>query len=63
MFELRGDGRSPEELRTMVEWQIGPKLRQVPGVIESSASAARSSSTASRSIPSASPRRRLDSSR
>ena len=34
MFELRGDGRSPEELRTMVEWQIGPKLRQVPGVIE-----------------------------
>lgn len=34
MFELRGDGRSPEELRTMVEWQLGPKLRQVPGVIE-----------------------------
>lgn len=34
MFELRGDGRSPEELRTIVEWQIGPKLRQVPGVIE-----------------------------
>jgi cobalt-zinc-cadmium resistance protein CzcA len=34
MFELRGEGRSPEELRTMVEWQIGPRLRQVPGVIE-----------------------------
>ena len=34
MFELRGEGRSPEELRTMVEWQIGPKLRQVEGVIE-----------------------------
>lgn len=34
MFELRGDGRSAEELRTIVEWQIGPKLRQVPGVIE-----------------------------
>ena len=34
MFELRGDGRSPEELRTIVEWQIGPKLRQVEGVIE-----------------------------
>ncbi|OJY22046.1 MAG: hypothetical protein BGO98_35070 [Myxococcales bacterium 68-20] len=34
MFELRGDGRSPEELRTIVEWQLGPKLRQVPGVIE-----------------------------
>jgi len=34
MFELAGPGRSPEELRTIVEWQIGPKLRQVPGVIE-----------------------------
>jgi heavy metal efflux system protein len=34
MFELRGEGRSPEELRTIVEWQLGPKLRQVPGVIE-----------------------------
>lgn len=34
MFELKGDGRSPEELRTIVEWQIGPRLRQVPGVIE-----------------------------
>ncbi len=34
MFELKGEGRSPEELRTMVEWQIGPRLRQVPGVIE-----------------------------
>lgn len=36
MFELRADddNRSAEELRTMVDWQIGPKLRQVPGVIE-----------------------------
>jgi cobalt-zinc-cadmium resistance protein CzcA len=34
MFELRGQGRSAEELRTIVEWQIGPKLRQVEGVIE-----------------------------
>ncbi len=34
MFELKGPGRSPEELRTIVEWQLGPKLRQVPGVIE-----------------------------
>ena len=34
MFELKGEGRSPEELRTIVEWQLGPKLRQVPGVIE-----------------------------
>ncbi len=36
MFELRAEegARSDEELRTMVDWQIGPKLRQVPGVIE-----------------------------
>lgn len=35
MFELRSDaGRSSEELRTMIEWQIAPRLRQVPGVVE-----------------------------
>lgn len=37
MFELKPtteQARSDEELRTMIEWQIGPKLRQVPGVIE-----------------------------
>jgi cobalt-zinc-cadmium resistance protein CzcA len=36
MFELKPNGvaRSTEELRTIVEWQIGPRLRQVPGVIE-----------------------------
>jgi cobalt-zinc-cadmium resistance protein CzcA len=37
MFELKPttEGhRSDEELRTMVEWQIVPRLRQVPGVIE-----------------------------
>ncbi|MEZ4260438.1 MAG: CusA/CzcA family heavy metal efflux RND transporter [Polyangiaceae bacterium] len=34
MFELRGPGRSSEELRTIVEWQLAPRLRQVPGVIE-----------------------------
>ncbi|HEX7665182.1 MAG TPA: CusA/CzcA family heavy metal efflux RND transporter, partial [Polyangiaceae bacterium] len=36
MFELKpaDDRRSPEELRTMIDWQIGPRLRQVPGVIE-----------------------------
>ncbi len=36
MFELvssRAD-RSPEELRAVVEWQVAPRLRQVPGVIE-----------------------------
>ncbi|MEO6952312.1 MAG: CusA/CzcA family heavy metal efflux RND transporter [Polyangia bacterium] len=34
MFELAGEGRSLEELRTIVEWQIAPKLRQVHGVVE-----------------------------
>jgi cobalt-zinc-cadmium resistance protein CzcA len=37
MFELRPtteDARSDEELRTIIDWQIGPRLRQVPGVIE-----------------------------
>jgi cobalt-zinc-cadmium resistance protein CzcA len=37
MFELKpaeSAARSAEELRTMVEWQIAPRLRQVPGVIE-----------------------------
>lgn len=36
MFELRAGSpaRSTEELRTIVDWQIAPKLRQVPGVVE-----------------------------
>ena len=37
MFELRSTvagARSNEELRTIVGWQIAPKLRQVPGVID-----------------------------
>ncbi|OJY31411.1 MAG: hypothetical protein BGO98_15195 [Myxococcales bacterium 68-20] len=35
MFELTSStSRSPEELRTIIEWQIGPRLRQVPGVVE-----------------------------
>ena len=35
MFELRSTTpRSAEELRTIIEWQVAPKLRQVPGVIE-----------------------------
>jgi len=36
MFELRSRGpeRSTEELRTIVDWQIAPKLRQVQGVVE-----------------------------
>jgi cobalt-zinc-cadmium resistance protein CzcA len=33
-FEVRGDGYSPMELRTILEWQIIPQLRQVSGVTE-----------------------------
>jgi cobalt-zinc-cadmium resistance protein CzcA len=33
-FEVVGPGRSPEELRTILDWTIAPKLRQVPGVTE-----------------------------
>jgi cobalt-zinc-cadmium resistance protein CzcA len=37
MFELRPTGavqRSAEELRTIVEWQIAPRLRQLRGVVD-----------------------------
>ena len=34
MFELAGEGRSLEELRTIVDWHLAPKLRQVHGVVE-----------------------------
>jgi len=37
MFELRTeheDARAEEELRTIVEWQLAPRLRQVKGVID-----------------------------
>src|SRR4051794_17068844 len=33
-FEVRGEGRSLMELRTILDWQIAPRLRQVPGVID-----------------------------
>jgi len=33
-FEVRSDRHSPMELRTMLEWEISPKLRQVRGVTE-----------------------------
>ncbi len=33
-FVLKSDRHSPTELRTMLEWDIGPRLRTVPGVIE-----------------------------
>ncbi|MBK8169978.1 MAG: efflux RND transporter permease subunit [Sandaracinaceae bacterium] len=33
-FVLRSDRRSAMELRTLLTWELGPALRQVPGVIE-----------------------------
>lgn len=33
-FEVRSDRHSPMALRTMLEWEIAPKLRQVKGVTE-----------------------------
>ena len=36
MFELKSvhGTRSPEELRTIVDWQVAPRLRQITGVVE-----------------------------
>jgi len=33
-FTLQGPGYSPMALRTLLEWDIGMKLRSVPGVVE-----------------------------
>ncbi len=33
-FEVRGEGYSAMELRTLLEWDIAPQLREVPGVTE-----------------------------
>lgn len=33
-FEVRGANYTPTELRTILEWEISPKLRGVPGVTE-----------------------------
>jgi len=33
-FEVRGDGKAAMELRTILEWEIAPRLRTVPGVVE-----------------------------
>ena len=33
-FEVRGDGWSPMDLRTLLEWDIAPRLREVRGVTE-----------------------------
>lgn len=32
-FQVRGDGQSLMRLRTLLDWEIAPKLRQVPGVV------------------------------
>jgi cobalt-zinc-cadmium resistance protein CzcA len=33
-FVVRSDQHSAMQLRTMLDWEIGPKLRSVPGVVE-----------------------------
>ncbi|TWT99433.1 Cobalt-zinc-cadmium resistance protein CzcA [Botrimarina colliarenosi] len=33
-FELRSESRSPMELRTLLDWDISPRLREVEGVTE-----------------------------
>lgn len=33
-FELRGNGKSAMELRSILEWEVAPRLRRVPGVVE-----------------------------
>jgi cobalt-zinc-cadmium resistance protein CzcA len=33
-FELKGDGSSPMELRTLLDWVVNYQLRSVPGVVE-----------------------------
>ena len=33
-FVVRGDGKSPRELKEMLDWYIAPQLRTVPGVVE-----------------------------
>ena len=33
-FVVRSEHHSPMQLRTMLDWEIGPRLRSVPGVVE-----------------------------
>ncbi len=33
-FEIRGEDRSPMELRAILDWEVAPRLRSVPGVVE-----------------------------
>jgi cobalt-zinc-cadmium resistance protein CzcA len=34
LFEVRGEGYSPMELRSILDWNIAFKLRSVPGIVE-----------------------------
>ena len=33
-FKVTGGGKTPMELRTILDWQIAPKMRLIPGVVE-----------------------------
>ncbi len=33
-FVVRSDQHSPTQLRTLLDWEIAPKMRQVPGIVE-----------------------------
>ncbi len=33
-FEVRGEGYTPMELRTILEWEVAPKMREIVGVTE-----------------------------
>lgn len=33
-FKVFGGGKTPMELRTILDWQIAPKMRLIPGVVE-----------------------------
>jgi len=33
-FEVRGEGKTLMELRTILEWEVAPRLRAVPGIVE-----------------------------
>lgn len=33
-FEVRGEGKTAMELRTILEWEVAPRLRAVPGIVE-----------------------------
>ncbi|MEO8327131.1 MAG: efflux RND transporter permease subunit, partial [Nitrospirota bacterium] len=33
-FEVRGEGKTPMELRTILEWEVAPRLRAIAGVVE-----------------------------